>query len=262
MRILIGALASVALTACGLPLPAATEGEFAPVPDGPIRFETVQLADGGLSVRADFVGGREFDPADPCSVAYEGAAEIVDRELVIGIFAKQHPMPLAPNQGCDAMGHSRSLTFALDEPFEGSVVRDLAGGALFLEPPTGLATIGLLPEGWLLRREENVPHGTAPRWERTWSPDPDPWPAEGDSMLTLLQAFGGPVEATGAEPQPPVRINGQEAEFWIHPPTGEMVLVWSFGDDEVALVGYLADFTQEEFVDIAESVRKAGSPSP
>jgi hypothetical protein len=253
MRIVLGVMVSAAVAGCGLPVP--VDDEFAPIPEGPISFEGVNLADDGRSVRVDFVGGREFDPGDPCSVAYEGAAEIVDEELLIGIFAIQHPMPLAPNQGCDAMGHSRSLTFVLDETFEGSVVRGLAGQVLFLDPPPGLATIGLLPEGWLLRREGNILHGAAPRWERTWSPDPDPWLSEGDSLLTLYQAFGGPVEATGAEPQPPVQINGQDAEFWLHPPTGEMVLVWSLGDDEVALVGHLGDFTEEEFIKIAESVK-------
>jgi hypothetical protein len=33
-----------------------------------------------------------------------------------------------------------------------------------------------------------------------------------------------------------------------------MVLVWSLGDDELALVGNLADFSEAEFIELAESV--------
>lgn len=148
-----------------------------------------------------------------------------------------------------------------EEPFEGSVIRDLAGQVLFLEPPPTLAMIDALPDGWDLRREGNVLGGSAPRWERVWSPDPDPWPAQGDSMLTLYQAFGGRVETTGADPQRSVQVNGQEAAFWLHGPTGEMVVVWSLGDDELALVGYLHDFTQLEFIGLAESVSLGTDPS-
>jgi hypothetical protein len=36
-----------------------------------------------------------------------------------------------------------------------------------------------------------------------------------------------------------------------------MVLVWTVGDDGVALVGNLADFSQEAFVALAESVTEA-----
>ena len=252
IRSIVGAAIAGALVACGATTP--IDGEPAPIPDGPVRFENVILADDRLSVRVDFIGGREFAPDEPCSIAYEGTTEIVGEELEIGIYAIQHPMPLAPDQGCDAMGHSRTLTLPLEEPFEGTVVRDVAGQVLFLAPPPGLALVGALPDGWDLRREGNVLGGSTPRWERVWSPDPDPWPAQGASMLTMLQAFGGPVEATGADPRTSVQVNGQEAAFWFHAPSGEMVVVWSLGDDELALVGYLGDFTRAEFIGLAESV--------
>ena len=254
MRQSIALVALVAtLSACGgatLPM----GGEPATMPEDPISFENVVLADDRHSLRVDFIGGPEFDADNPCSIAYEGTAEIVGDELEIGIYAQQHPKPLPPDMGCVAMGHPRTLTLQLDEPLTGSVVRDLAGQVLLLEPPGGLAEIGALPDGWELQREGDVLGTSTPRWERIWSPDPDPWPAEGDSMLTLIQASGGSVDTTGGDPQPPVEINGQQATFYLHPPTGEMVVVWSLGDDELALVGNLADFSQAEFIDLAESV--------
>ena len=259
IRTVSGLLAAGVLVACGAVTPIG--GEFAPVPDGPVRFENVVLADDGRSVRVDFIGGREFAPDDPCSVAYEGTAEVVGDELEIGIYTIQHPVPLPPDQACDAMGHPRSLVLQLVEPFEGTTIRDLAGQVLFLEPPPGLAIVGLLPDGWDLRREGNVLGGSVPRWERVWSPDPDPWPAEGDSMLTVFQAFGGPVETTGADPQASVQINGREAAYWFHPPTGEMVLAWSLGGDGFALAGYRRDFSEAEFIELAQSVSLEADPS-
>jgi hypothetical protein len=74
-------------------------------------------------------------------------------------------------------------------------------------------------------------------------------------MLTLIQAFGGPVDTTGDDRQPPLEVNGQPAIFYFHAPTGEMVVVWSLADDELALVGNLGDFSRAEFVALAESVR-------
>lgn len=241
------------LAACGL-APVPIGGEPAPVPEGPIRFESVELADDGRSVRVDFVGGPEFDPADPCSLAYEGTATIIGEELEIGIRAMQHPKAPPPRMGCGDIGHPRTLELELERPFTGSVVRDLAGQVFHLEPPTGLARIGSLPAGWELRRQGNVLGTTTPRWERVWSPDRDPWPAEGDSMLVLIQAFGGPVATTGGDVRRAAEVNGGPALLSVHPPAGEMVVVWSLGDDELALVGNLADFTEADFIRIAESV--------
>jgi hypothetical protein len=68
------------------------------------------------------------------------------------------------------------------------------------------------------------------------------------------QAFDGPVGTTGGDPQTPVDVNGQSASFSLYEPTGEMVLVWSLGADELALVGILDDFSREEFIELAESV--------
>jgi hypothetical protein len=235
---------AVALCACGvLPLPAV---EPDPELRDPLSVERVVLAADRQSVEVDFIGGRDFDPDDPCSVAYDGTGEVVDEVLVIGIYAQPHPQPLPPNMGCDAIGFGRSMTLELDEPFAGSVVHDLGGQVLFLEPPAGLAEIGGLPKGWKPLREGNVLGKAAPRWERVWS--------DGDSMLTLIQAFDGPVHTTGDERQPDVAIDGAIATFYLHRPSGEMVMTWPLDDDEVALVGYLSDFSRAEFIDLAESV--------
>ena len=246
-------VAGAALCACAMTSELIGD-ERAPVSDSLVRFDSVHLADDRRSVRVDFVGGEEFDPNNPCSLAYHATAEVIGEELEIGLYAEHHPKPLPPNTGCAGVGYPRTLTLDLDEPFAGSVVRDLAGQVFLLDPPEGLAQIGALPDGWDLRREGNVGGSRTPRWERVWSPEPDPWPAEGDSMLTLIQGLGGPVDTAGGNRQPSVEVNGRRATFWLHPPTGEMVLVWKLGPDELALVGNLNDFAQDEFIALAESV--------
>ena len=122
--VLLAAVA-VALSACGV-APLSGGEEFAPVPSGPVSFEDVTLSEDGRTVRVDFIGGPVFDPANPCSIAYEATAEIVGDELEIGVYARQHPMPLPPETGCDAMGHDRTLLIELQEAFDGTIVRDLA----------------------------------------------------------------------------------------------------------------------------------------
>ena len=99
----------------------------------PVRVETVTLADDRRSVRLEFTGAAEFDPNDPCSLAYEGSAQIEGDVLQVAVLPQPHPMPLAEGTGCDAIGYARHLDIALDEPFAGNRVHDLAGYDLLLE---------------------------------------------------------------------------------------------------------------------------------
>jgi hypothetical protein len=220
----------------------------------PAAIDKVTLADDGRSLRVDFIGGREFDPNDPCSIDYQGTAKIVRDELEIGVYAQKHPIALSGGAACTMEGHGRSLNLTLNEPFTGTVVHDLAGQRLLLAPPSQLAEVRALPDGWELRREESLLGSLTPRWQRIWSPDRDPWQSDGDSMLTLIQAFGGPVEITGGHRVSSVEIHGQPATLALDTPSGELLLVWSLGEDELALTGNLRDFSRDEFLSLAESV--------
>ena len=107
----------------------------------PVRIEAVSLVGDRQSLSLRFTGGAEFDANDSCTVAYEATAEVVDDELVVGIFALQHPRPLGEGFACDAMGHLRTLDVELEEPFEGTRVRDLAGQVIELDD-SGLGVPG------------------------------------------------------------------------------------------------------------------------
>lgn len=221
-------------------------------PVRPVGFDTISFAQDRRSATIGFVGGSEFDPADPCSVAYVARVEAIGDDLRVGIFARKHPLQLPENMACDAMGHPRTLVVGWDEPFLGTRVLDQAGSVILLAPPDGLVQITALPDGWELRREESLHGSPTGRWSRLYSPVANP--GNVDSWVQLIQAFGGPANTTGGDVLPDVMLNGVRATFYLHGPSGEMVLVWHIGDDGVALVGNLRDFSQTEFIRLAESI--------
>jgi hypothetical protein len=88
-RLASAIVAMALLTACIVFEPP-VDGEAAPHNPDPLRVGTATIADDGHSVEVRFTGGKEFDPGDPCSVAYEASAEVNGDALMIGIFAKPH----------------------------------------------------------------------------------------------------------------------------------------------------------------------------
>lgn len=216
----------------------------------PVHFNDVTLSEDGRSVHVEFIGFRAFNPDDACSVDYRGNAKIVDDELQVGIYPKPHPVPAGTV--CDLAGHFRALDLALDEPFTGLRVRDLAGQVVLLRPPPNLARVTRLPLGWELRSEDSQLGSDTPSWRRVWSPDPSP-PGP-DRMLTLVQTFGGSIGTSRGEEISTVQINGQTTQLSVYPPSGEMVVRWSLGEDEFELTGNLRDFSRDEFIALAESV--------
>jgi hypothetical protein len=220
-------------------------------PPRPVPIQAVAIADDGLSVRIDFIGGAEFDPNDPCTRAYVAEVEVGTDDLSVGVFALEHPKAAA-DVFCTLIGYQRTLVATLDRPFHGTRVLDRAGYVILLAAPQGLVQIKGLPGGWSLQHEESLQESPTGRWSRTYAPAPDPGLV--DAWVQLIQAFNGPAGVTGGDLQPDASINGIRASFYLHGPSGEMVLVWTIGDDGVALVGNLRDFTAEEFIQLAESI--------
>jgi hypothetical protein len=230
-------------------------------PEGPrvTSFDSWTFSSDRRSITVGFTGDREFDPDDPCSIAYRGTAAMDGDELVIGIYAKPFPGDVPKDLMCTMEGHSRSLTLQLGAPFHGTRIRDLAGQVFFLEAPPRLVQIGGLPEGWVLQSARSLPESPTGRWARVYAP-PGHVAVTGSSVgqVELIQAFGAPANVSGGDPQPDVIVNGETATFYFWASAGEFVLVWKVGADGVALVGNIADFTQEQFIAVAKSV--AGSP--
>lgn len=252
-RLIAAMTLATAVSACGwiLPFPV----ELPRRGDHPSMVEGVAIADDHRSVDVAFIGGPEFDPDNPCSVAYDGTARVVGDELEIGIYALEHPTPIPPDTSCGLVGFPRTITLLLDEPFNGLIVRDLAGQVLLLGPPPTLAEVRGLPDGWGLRHGRTMLDSTTPRWERAWSRHPGLLETLGaERILRLKQAFGGSVLERPVDREPSVAIHGQPATLSVYEPTGQMVLRWWIGDDELELTGNLSAFSQEEFIALAESV--------
>ncbi len=234
--------------------PAAVAGlpSWPPQPDRDFRYvpiDKLTLSEGGRHLSLDFVGAREYAADDPCSAEYKASVTVVDGVLEVGVEESRRPAA-AEGTLCDAMGYARNLQVDLQEPFTGSVWRDLNGYLHFLAPPDGLVELAGLPDGWLLRAQRDVEESPTGRWERTYSPDPSPSPAR---SVVLYQSFDGPVNVTGGDEAPDVVVNGQPATLYRWPPTGELVLVWRLGNDGLALVAYEQQFSVDELIALAES---------
>lgn len=133
-RLVLGLAVISVLAACGtVALPA--EDQPAAAPERPVSIDRAVLSEDRLSVRVEFIGGPEFDRDNPCSVAYQGSAEVVGEELEVNVQALPRPKEWPADPPCRAMGHLRAITIDLDEPFTGSVVRDAAGRVVPMQPP-------------------------------------------------------------------------------------------------------------------------------
>lgn len=235
------------------PTPIADVPSWPPQPNRDFQFVPITkltLSKDGLHLALDFVGSRAYSPDDPCSADYTAKVAVVDGVLEVGVTQSRQPSP-TEGTACDAMGHARRLEVNLDEPFAGSVWRDLSGYLHFLAPPDGLVEIAGLPDGWELRAQRDVEESPTGRWERTYSPDPSL--ADETRSVVLYQSFDGPVNVTGGTEERQVIVNGRPATLYHWPPNGELVLVWRLGNDGLALVAYEQQFSVDELIDLAES---------
>ena len=255
-------VAETAAPASATPSPMIESPSWPPQPTRDERFTriaTFTLGDDRMHIALGFTGARAYAVDDPCSAAYAATSDVVDGVLEIGVTASSPARPTEP-WGCDDLGYDRHLDVSLDEPFNGTVWRDLAGYRHFLAPPDGLVELTGLPDGWALRNGRDVEDSPTGRWERTYSPDPSL--ADRTRTLDLYQSFDGPVNVSGGEGQGvPVVVSGQPATLYRSPSSGELVLVWRLGNDGLALVAYEQAFSVADVIALAESAR-AASPSP
>ena len=219
-----------------------------------VPINQLTLSKGGRYLSLDFVGARAYSSNDPCSADYEATVTVVDDVLEIGVEESRRPTP-TEGTACDAMGYARSLRVDLNEPFTGSVWRDLNGYLHFLAPPDGLVELAGLPDGWELRAQRDVEESLTGRWERTYSPDP--LLVDATQSVVLYQSFEGPVNVTGGTEERQVVVNGRPAILYRWPPNGELVLIWRLGNDGLALVAYEKRFSVDELIALAESATPA-----
>jgi hypothetical protein len=239
--------ASIELEAPPAPTPRTT-----PPPGTITRFDTAELADGSRLLTLQFVGGAVYSATDPCSHRYSGWAEQVGDALEVAVVDVTAP----PARPCDAIGFGRQVSVRLPAPFLGSRLNDLAGYVHFVRNPAELVELRGLPAGWLLRSSGDVEESPTGRWQRTYSPLPDPELGTSKNRIDFYQAFDGPAGVTGGEEQRTVTVNGQPATLYRFAPDGELVLVWTLGSDGLALVVNERNFPVDRLIALAESATR------
>lgn len=236
-------------------------------PPGPyLAIESAMLSADHRTLSLTYIGGPEGDPLDPCTTDSSAWARADGDVILAAAFTDDHgPTPArqaadakyGDSWGCPLIGHAHTRQVVLPEPFEGALVRDLAGGGHLVGRPSGLVDIGPLPGGWTPGREEELPGGSAPRWRRTWTRPAAEGSRRPPATLELIQAFGGPADVGGGDEHDTVTVNGGPARLFREPETGELVLTWRLGPDGLALVAHEQDLPLDELIRLAESARPA-----
>ena len=216
-------------------------------------FESATLSADSRVLTLHFVGGRPYDPSDPCSIAYAGWAQR-DGDALDAAVVDVTPTPRNAGQACTAEGHERTVVVPLTEPFLGSRVADKAGGVNFVRQPEGLDQLHGLPSGWMLRTEGDVEDSPTGRWLRTYAPIATPDLSASKGHLDFYQSFGSPAGVSGGDSEQAVTVDGQEARLYVSSTDGELILVWMLGTNGLALDANAADFTQAELIKLAEAV--------
>jgi len=226
-----------------------------PPPGEALRVDLITLSEDGRTVTIQFVGGKDYDPDDPCSNHYFGWARDVDGVLQVKVVDDTPPFPPLPEGfACDAVGYGRTISLELDRPFLGDRAQGLAGPIHLLRPPAGLVELPL-PNGWTLQNSAQDVGAPPLQWSRRWTLDGTD--GTGDAgQVVLQQRFGGPSSTTGGDEVREVRVNGSEARLFHQPESGELVLVWMSDGDGLALVANEADFPVDQLIKLAEGVTR------
>ena len=262
-----------ALTACwgGGEAESVTETVSA-LPEGrTVNIDRINISPDARTITLGFLG-HAHPEGSPCSSDYEGWARINRNALDVAVVVVARESGEGITEGtlfCTNIGRPREVDLELAEPFTGSEIRDVAGYfVLFLTAPEGLAELTGLPEGWKLRTESDlgVPFGA---WSRVYSPVVDR--TSDDPRVEFVQARDlqdlfsagrfirgvGPPDF-GFDGPTPVTVGRVQGSLYSHPESGDLVLVWRPGDDQLVLVVNQRDFTVEALMALAEGTRVQG----
>ena len=230
-----------------------------------VRIDRATLSADGQLLTVEFVGGKAFDPANPCSEAYEPWVGPGEPDLAVAIVELPHGLSVF-GRSCSAEGYVHRYGLRLGDPFTGTTVNDAGGGALLVGPRPDTAAPERLPTGWTLRLAQADEPGPPPTWVAVYAPADiatDP-PFEGPGRLVLYQAFGltgdwsdNRAEKSRERGGRPVAVTvaDRAMTLWDDPSTGELLLAWTLDGRSLALVGNRADLGPDELVRIAEGVR-------
>ncbi|MBT8194293.1 MAG: hypothetical protein HKO63_10060 [Acidimicrobiia bacterium] len=246
-----GLVIALLLSACGALNDGAGVGELQSID----RFS---LSADRTTLEVGFVGGAPYDPDNPCSTNYEATSEWLGDVLEVGVVKTKgmgHGVGFG-NQSlaCPAMGYFRTETIDLDEPFDGSEIRDANGEHRRLfRTGNELATLTGLPSGWEVQVQSESPETRGGGWIKVYGPYDDP-----SQQVVFVQAFDGYPHIwrafTGDER---ITVDGVDGRLF-HTPNGHQGIWWKPGTEGYALYAFEDVFTLEELLALAETVQPGG----
>ncbi len=135
--------------------PKSFEQTFGPdYPPGPpagqrTRVDDATISADGRTLTLAFTGGDAYAPEAFCSTDYAPWVAAAGADLEVAVVLVSHPdqATMPPNAGCSDVGHGYTFHLLLPTQFAGSTVHDLAGGTLWVKPPSGLVDPTSLPSG-------------------------------------------------------------------------------------------------------------------
>jgi hypothetical protein len=215
----------------------------------PASLDHVTLSTDGNSVDVVVIGGAPLSEGRHCGTDFELASSAVNG-TVLQVLVRQAAektedcvltIPLPPGQPIDR-------------------VRDLSANRvreLFLEPPNGLYQLHDLPAGWEVRRAWAEWGGT---WVRLYAPDADPPPWSRQQLL-FRTTFGGQIVTAPEWLQPPVIVNGVEAQYLRSPdPDSQIQLQWLVEGQALTLHTYEQSLSIDQLVALAEGATAPAAP--
>lgn len=223
-----------------------------------VSIDRFTLSADRTSLEVGFIGGPVYDADDPCSTDYEATSEWRDDVLEVGVVKTKgmgHGIGFGNHSlTCTAMGYGRTIVLELDEPFDGSEIRDANGEHRRLfRTGDELATLTGLPSGWEVQVQSESPETRGGGWIKVYGPYDDP-----SRQVVFVQAFDGyPHIWRAFTGEDRTTVDGVDGRLF-HTPNGRQGIWWKPGTEGYALYAFEDVFTLEELLALAETVEPGG----
>jgi len=217
-----------------------------------MALDRVSLSNDGKSIEVVVVGAAPMSENKPCGADYALSTAVADTTLELTVIETanrtgeclltelvccEHSFAAEVSEGVDRVRDMGRRANRPDSP---------SAGLFFLQRPSEVLDLNVLPEGWSKTREEADFGGT---WTQFYGPS---------SGLEFRTWIDGELNSEPEYLQPPVLVNGQEAEYSNYgTDTGEIMLQWMDGTNALMLLGMQSDFDIDELIAIAESASAA-----
>jgi hypothetical protein len=218
-------------------------------------IDHVALSADGNAVDVVVIGAAPLSEGARCGADYELASSAFNG-TVLQVLVKQTAERKGDCSPTELACCEHKFTISFPTEHWVDRVRDLSAGIvreLFLPPPGGLYELNGLPAGWELQRAFATSGRT---WIRLYAPDSDPPPWDRQTLL-FRTSFGGGIFTDPSRVQPPVIINGVEAQVMRYPEADNLInLQWLVDGQALTLQSYEPAMSIDQLVALANAVTR------